>query len=350
MIKTARATLLSMDNAKLYETAAALVADGKGILAADESTSTMNKRLASIDVPQEAENRRKFRQLMFTAPGIEEYVSGVIMYDSSIRNHTDDGVAFPDVLMAKGIIPGIKVDKGTVSLTNFPDEVVTEGLDGLAERLAEYYDLGARFAKWRAVITIKNDLPSEECILANAYTLTRYAALCQEAGIVPMVEPEVLINGSHDIVRAEEVTMRTLQILFNVMREYRVDLKGVLLKSSMVLAGDEHAPASTPVEVADATLRTFHLSVPHEVPGIVFLSGGQAVVRATENLQEISTRGPQPWKITFSYSRAIEEPILATWKGEDANVEAAQKVMLHRVKMNGLASEGKYSSEMEKEK
>lgn len=338
-----------MDHSKLYDTINALVADGKGILAADESTRTMNKRLASIDVPQEAENRRKFRELMFTAPGIEEYISGVIMYDSSIRNVTSEGDAFPDVLLAKGIIPGIKVDTGTVPLTNFPDEVITEGLDGLGDRLAEYYDLGARFAKWRAVISITDDLPSDECVLANAYTLARYAALCQEAGIVPMVEPEVLLNGSHDIVRAEMVTMQTLQILFNVMREYRVDLKGVLLKSSMVLAGDRYAPASTPLEVADSTLRAFHLSVPHEVPGIVFLSGGQEVVRATENLQAIASKGAQPWKITFSYSRALEEPILAAWQGKDENIEAAQKVMLHRCKMNGLASQGTYEAAMEKE-
>ena len=337
-----------MDHSKLYETAASLLAPGKGILAADESNGTMNKRLASIDVPQEAENRRKFRQLLFTAPKIEKYISGVILYDSSIRNLTDDGIAFPDVLMSRGIIPGIKVDKGTVPLTNFTDEVTTEGLDGLAERLKEYFDMGARFAKWRAVISITDELPTDECILANSFTLARYAALCQEAGIVPMIEPEVLLNGSHDIVRAEAVTMHTLQILFNVLKEYKVDLKGVILKSSMVLSGDKHSPVSTPEEVADATLRTFHLSVPHEVPGVVFLSGGQETIRATENLQMIATRGPQPWKITFSYSRAIEEPVLAAWQGKDENVEKAQKAMLHRCKMNALASEGKYSEKEEK--
>ena len=334
-----------MDHSKLYETTAALLAPGKGILAADESNGTMNKRLASINVPQEAENRRKFRQLMFTAPDVEKYLSGVILYDSSIRNLSDEGVAFPDVLISKGIIPGIKVDKGTVPLNNFQDEVVTEGLDGLGERLAEYFDLGARFAKWRAVISITNEQPSDECILANSFTLARYAALCQEAGIVPMIEPEVLLNGSHDIVRAEAVTMHTLQILFNVLKEYRIDLKGVLLKSSMVLAGDKYAPASTPDEVADATLRTFHLSVPHEVPGSVFLSGGQETIRATENLQVIASRGPQPWGITFSYSRALEEPVLAAWQGKDENVAKAQKVLLQRCKMNSLAQQGKYEGE-----
>jgi fructose-bisphosphate aldolase class I len=299
-------------------------------------------------VPEEAENRRKFRQLMFTAPDIEKYLSGVILYDSSIRNLTDDGIAFPDVLLSKGIIPGIKVDRGTVDLTNFSDEVITEGLDGLKERLEEYFDLGARFAKWRAVISITDDLPTDECVLANSFVLARYAALCQEAGIVPMIEPEVIFAGSHNIVRAEEVTMHTLQILFNVMREYKIDLKGVILKSSMVLAGDKHKPASTPEEVADSTLRTFHLSVPHEVPGIVFLSGGQETIRATENLQMIATRGPQPWKITFSYSRALEEPVLAAWQGKDENVQKAQKVLLHRAKMNALAAQGKYDSKQEK--
>ncbi len=337
-----------MDHSKLYETIDALMADGKGILAADESTRTMNKRLASIDVPQEAENRRKFRQLMFTAPGIEEYVSGVILYDSSIRNMTTDEIAFPDLLMSRGIVPGIKVDGGTVAFTNFPEEVVTEGLDGLEERLKEYYDFGARFAKWRAVITITDGLPSDECIVTNAHILARYASVCQSVGIVPMIEPEVLLSGSHDIVRAERVTMHTLQLLFTILRDYKVDLKGVILKSSMVLAGDQHAPASSAAEIADATLRTFHLSVPHEVPAIVFLSGGQETVRATQNLQEIASRGVQPWKITFSYSRAIEEPILATWQGKDENIPAAQKVMLHRVKMNGLAQQGKYNAETEK--
>ncbi len=337
-----------MDHSKLYETIEALLAPGKGILAADESNGTMNKRLVSINVPEEAENRRRFRQLMFTAPDIEKYLSGVILYDSSIRNLTDDEVAFPDILISKGIIPGIKVDRGTVPLTNFADEVVTEGLDGLAERLTEYFDLGARFAKWRAVISITDDLPSDECILANSFILARYAGLCQEAGIVPMIEPEVLLNGSHDIVRAEAVTMHTLQILFNVLKEYRIDLKGVILKSSMVLAGDKYAPASTPEEVADATLRAFHLSVPHEVPGIVFLSGGQETIRATENLQIIATRGSQPWKITFSYSRALEEPVLAAWQGKDENVAKAQKVLLQRAKMNSLASVSKYDSKLEK--
>ncbi len=337
-----------MDHSKLYETVTALMAPGKGILAADESNGTMNKRLASINVPEEAENRRKFRQLMFTAPDIEKYLSGVILYDSSIRNLTDDGIAFPDILLSKGIIPGIKVDKGTVNLTNFPDEVITEGLDGLKERLEEYFDLGARFAKWRAVISITDELPSDECILANSFVLARYAALCQEAGIVPMIEPEVLLNGSHDIARAEAVTMHTLQILFNVLKEYRIDLQSLILKSSMVLSGDKHAPASTPEEVADATLRTFHLSVPHEVPGIVFLSGGQETIRATENLQMIAERGPQPWKITFSYSRALEEPVLAAWQGNDENVIKAQKILLHRAKMNSLATQGKYESKLEK--
>jgi len=339
-----------MDPQKLYDTAAALLASGKGILAADESTGTMNKRLASIDVPKEAENRRRFRELMFTAPDLEKYISGVILYDSSIRNTTKEGIAFPDILMSRGITPGIKVDKSTVPLTNFPDEVITEGLDGLGERLEEYYDLGARFTKWRAVITIGEDLPTDECIQTNATMLARYAALAQEAGMVPIIEPEVLLSGTHDINRAEEVTMHTLQLVFQAMRQHRVDLEALILKSSMVLAGDQHDPASTPEEVADATLRMFHLAVPHEVPGIVFLSGGQEAVRATENLQEIATRGEQPWAVTFSYSRALEEPVLAAWKGEDTNIEKAQKALVHRSKMNALAQQGKYEAKHEKAK
>lgn len=336
------------DQNELYETALRLVTSGKGILAADESTGTMDKRLDSIDVDETAEMRRKFRQLLFTAPGIEEYLSGVILYDSSIRNSTDDGVPFPDVLAARGITPGIKVDKGTVDLNFFSGEKVTEGLDGLSKRLEEYYNLGARFAKWRAVISIDEHIPTDECITVNAVMLSRYAAMCQEAKLVPMVEPEVIMHGTHDLPKAEEVTMRTLQILFATLRQYRVDMKGLILKTSMVLASDGYKKQSSPEEVADATVRTLRLAVPHDVPGIVFLSGGQASVRATENLQAIAKHGEQPWKITFSYSRAIEEPVLASWKGEDANVAAAQAVMLHRVKMNGLAQKGEYTKEMEK--
>ncbi|KKT79736.1 MAG: Fructose-bisphosphate aldolase, partial [Parcubacteria group bacterium GW2011_GWF2_44_8] len=272
------------------------MAPGKGILAADESDASAGKRLAMVHLPNEPENRQDFRELLFTAPGIEEFLSGVIMYDSSIKNFTDDGVPFPDVLIAKGIVPGIKVDTGTVELHGFKGEVVTQGLDNLAARFAEYYDLGARFAKWRAVITIDEDeLPTDAAITMNCIQLARYAQLAQAAGIVPMVEPEVIFAGDHDLAKAELVTTRVLQILFQTLITYRVDLEGLILKSSMVIAGDMCSEQSTPEQVANSTLRTFHMSVPHNVGGIVFLSGGQSPKRSTENLNAIAKMGPQPW-------------------------------------------------------
>lgn len=323
---------------------------GKGILAADESDATAGKRLAMVDLPNQAGNRQDFRELLFTSPGIEEFLSGVILYDSSMRNATDKGIPFPDVLTARGIVPGIKVDFGTRDLGVFPGEVVSQGLDDLDERFAEYYRLGARFAKWRAVITIADDIPTDECIEMNAVMMARYALYAQAAGIVPMVEPEVIFAGSHSIERAEAVTTRTLQITFQVLRKYRVDLRGLLLKSSMVLAGDMVKEQSTPAEVAAATLRTFQLSVPREVGGIVFLSGGQTPKRATENLQAIAKLGAQPWPITYSYSRAIEEPVLVAWQGKPENIGEAQKALLYRVKMNSLAQQGKYDPSRDKEK
>jgi len=333
-------------NTKLYETVAAMMASGKGILAADESDPTAGKRLKMVNLPNEPENRQDFREILFAAPGTEEYLSGVIMYDSSIRNFTDDGVPFPDVLTSKGILPGIKVDLGVRDLEGFKGEVVTQGLDNLADRLKEYYDLGARFAKWRAVITIDDDdTPTDAALTMNAIMLTRYAQLCQAAGIVPMVEPEVIYAGDHSLVKAELVTTRALQILFHTLQTYKVDLEGLILKSSMVLAGDMNTDQSTADEVANATLRTFNLSVPHEVGGIVFLSGGQTSKRATENLNAIAKLEEQPWPITFSYSRAIEEPVLTTWQGKPENVAEAQKVLLHVCKMNSLASLGKYDPE-----
>ncbi|MEZ4104210.1 MAG: class I fructose-bisphosphate aldolase [Candidatus Paceibacterota bacterium] len=336
-------------NAKLYETVAALMASGKGILAADESNKTAGKRLEMVHLPNEPENRQDFRELLFTAPDVEKYLSGVIMYDSSIKNFTDDGTPFPDVLISKGIIPGIKVDLGTVDLHGFKGEVVSQGLDNLTERFKEYYDLGARFAKWRAVITIDEDkIPTDASIKMNAMFLARYAQLAQSVGIVPMVEPEVIYAGDHSIERAEQVTTRTLQILFSTLIDYRVDLSGVILKSSMVLAGDMYPEQSTPEEIANATLRTFHMSVPHEVGGIVFLSGGQTPKRATENLNAIAKLGDQPWPITFSYSRAIEEPFLHAWGGKPENAEEAQKMLLHVCRMNSLASQGKYDGTKDK--
>lgn len=328
-------------NNELYTIVGQMMQSGKGILAADESDGTAGKRLAMVNLPNKPGNRQDFRELLFTAPGIEEHLSGVIMYDSTIKNSTDEDVPFADVLITRGIVPGIKVDLGTRDLEGFEGEVVTQGLDNLAERFVEYYKLGARFAKWRAVITISDNTPSDESMKANAVMLARYASIAQASGIVPMVEPEVIFAGDHSIEKAEQVTMRTLQILFTTLREYKVDLKGLILKSSMVLAGDKHKEQSSPLEVAGATLRTFHLSVPHNVGGIVFLSGGQASQRATENLNEIAKMGEQPWPITFSYSRAIEEPVLAAWQGKSENILDAQKVMLNTVMMNGLAQQGK---------
>lgn len=336
------------DNTDLYTIVSQMMQSGKGILAADESDPTAGKRLQMVNLPNQPGNRQDFRELLFTAPGIEEYLSGVILYDSTIKNATDQGVPFPDVLAARGMVPGIKVDLGTREMHNFPGEVVTQGLDNLKERFEEYYTLGARFAKWRAVITIDESIPTDECIEINSVMLARYASLAQDSGIVPMVEPEVMFPGVHSIDRAEEVTMRTLQILFATLKKYRVDLKGLVLKSSMVLAGDAHQDQSTPEEVATATLRTFHLSVPRSVGGIVFLSGGQTPKRATENLNAVATMGEQPWPITFSYSRAIEEPVLTAWQGKPENIPAAQKAMLRTVKLNSLAQQGKYDPNRDK--
>ncbi len=338
------------DNQDLYSIVGQMMQQGKGILAADESDATAGKRLALAHLPNLPGNRQDFRELMFAASGIEEYLSGVILYDSTIRETTDQGVLFPDVLAARGIVPGIKVDLGTKDLENFPGEVVSQGLDGLGDRLKEYYSYGARFSKWRAVITIGEHIPTDECIEMNAVMLSRYALVAQGEGIVPMVEPEVIFSGSHSIEVAEDVTMRTLQLLFVALKKYRVDLKGLILKSSMVLAGDMHKEQSTPEEVAAATIRTFHLSVPREIGGIVFLSGGQTPKRATENLQAIQAIGPHPWPITFSYSRAIEEPVLATWQGKPENVLVAQKVLLERLKRNSEAQLGTYDPLSDTEK
>jgi len=334
------------NNTKLYEIVASLMASGKGILAADESDETAGKRLAMVHLPNEPENRQDFRELLFTAPKIENYLSGVIMYDSTMREATDDGIPFTDVLLAKGIVPGIKVDLGTVDMHGFKGEVITQGLDNLTKRLKDYYDLGARFAKWRAVIEIDdNDIPTEESILMNSIFLARYAQIAQSVGIVPMVEPEVIYAGDHSIEKAEIVTTKTLQILFSNLIKFRVDLGGLILKSSMVLAGDMYPEVSTPEEVANATLRTFHMSVPHEVGGIVFLSGGQSPKRATENLNAIAKMGMQPWPITFSYSRAIEEPFLQVWGGKQVNAKASQEMLRYACEMNSLASLGKYNAE-----
>lgn len=329
-------------NTKLYETAAALLETGKGILAADESDSTAGKRLAMVHLPNEPEHRRTFRELLFTAPDIDKYISGVILYDSTMRESTRDGIPFADVLTARGIVPGIKVDLGTKDLEGFKGEVVTQGLDNLEDRFAEYYDLGARFAKWRAVITIdEDDIPTDASIIMNAIMLARYAQIAQAANIVPIVEPEVIHEGDHSLQKAELVTTRTLQILFQTLIEYKVDLAGLILKSSMVLAGSNNSEQTSPEEVAQATLRTFHMSVPHETAGIVFLSGGQTPERSVDNLNAIAKMGEQPWPITFSYSRAIEEPMLKVWGGKSENEQKAMETLRDVCKENSLASLGK---------
>ena len=329
-------------NTKLYETVAALLAPGKGILAADESDSTAGKRLDMVHLPNTPENRREWREIMLTAEGIEEYISGVIFYDSTIKDETSDGVPFADLLLARGIVPGIKVDLGVKDLHGFKGEVVTQGLDDLDKRFAEYYELGARFAKWRMVVTIdEEELPTDASLKMNAMAMVRYAQLAQAAGIVPIVEPEVIFEGDHTLAKAEMVTTRTLQILFQALMEYQVDLSGLILKSSMVLAGSKNNEVSTPDQVANATLRTFHMSVPHDVAGIVFLSGGQTPKRSTDNLNAIAKMGQQPWPITYSFSRAIEEPMLMTWGGKPENAEASQKALLDNCRENSLASQGK---------
>jgi len=331
------------NNTDLYATVSQLMQSGKGILAADESDATAGKRLAIANLPNQEENRKDFRELFFTAPGIEEYLSGVILYESTLRQSTREGAPFVDVLAARGIVPGIKVDMGTKNLPAFDGEVITRGLDGLEDRFKEYYGIGARFAKWRGVITIGENIPTNEFLELSAMHMAEYALIAQENGIVPIVEPEVLFPGSHSLNTAEEVTTRTLTILFSILKKYRVDLKGLILKSSMVLAGDTHTEQSTPAEVATATLRTFRLAVPKEVGGIVFLSGGQAPKRSTENLQAISEFGPQEWPITFSYSRAIQEPVLLAWQGKPENIPLAQKTLRYRLQMNSLAQSGKYN-------
>lgn len=329
-------------NTKLYEIAAALLAPGKGILAADESDSTAGKRLDMVHLENTPENRREWREIMLGVEGLEEYISGVILYDSTIRDETSEEIPFADLLTARGIVPGIKVDLGVKDLQGFKGEVVTQGLDDLDKRFAEYYELGARFAKWRMVITIDEDeLPTDAALKVNAVMLTRYAQLAQAAGIVPIVEPEVIFEGDHSLAKAEMVTTRTLHILFQTLMEYKVDLSGLILKSSMVLAGSKNSEVSTPEQVAQATLRTFHMSVPHEVAGIVFLSGGQTPKRSTQNLNAIAKMGQQPWPITYSFSRAIEEPMLMAWGGKKENAEVSQKTLLENCKENSLASQGK---------
>jgi fructose-bisphosphate aldolase, class I len=338
-----------MDEQKLHETAVAIVADGKGILAADESDGTIKKRFDSIGIESTEENRRAYRDLLFTTEGVEEYISGVILFDETIRQSSADGTPFPKLLESKGVIPGIKVDNGAKPLALAEGETVTEGLDGLRARLEEYRELGARFTKWRGVISIGKNIPSEYCLWTNAHALARYAALSQEAGLVPIVEPEVLMDGDHSIERSFEVTSRTLHAVFTELRDQRVHPEGMLLKPNMVLSGYEHSDQAPHEEVAEHTIRCFERHVPAAVPGIVFLSGGQSDEDATANLNAMNALGPHPWQLSFSYGRALQAPALKAWVGKEENVAAAQHAYYHRAKMNSAARTGMYAPEMERE-
>jgi fructose-bisphosphate aldolase, class I len=331
----------------MRETARDLVAPGKGILAADESSGTIKKRFDQIGLESTEENRRAYRQLLFTTQGLGDHISGVILYDETIRQSTDDGTPLTEVLEKAGVIPGIKVDTGAKPLAMFDGETVTEGLDGLRERLAEYREMGARFAKWRATYFIGDGLPTDLAVLANGHAMARYAALCQEAGIVPIVEPETLMDGDHDLGACEEATGRALDGVFAQLADHRVDLEGILLKVNMVVPGKGAAAQQDDAAIAEATLRTLRAHVPEAVPGIVFLSGGMSDEEATSRLNEINRLGDAPWEISFSYGRALQQRPLAVWAGDAGNAEAAKEALAHRARMNGLARRGEWSQAME---
>ena len=331
----------------LTTNALAMVASGKGILAADESTATITKRFSSINVESTADSRRAYRDALFTTPGLGDSISGVILYDETIRQSSSDGTPFPELMAGQGILPGIKVDTGAKELALTSGEKVTEGLDGLRERIAEYVDLGAKFAKWRAVITIGDGIPSRTCIQANAHALARYAALCQEGGLVPIVEPEVLMDGDHSIERCFEVTEETQHVVFAALYDQRVAFEKMVLKPNMVISGKGNSRQADVEEVAQRTLECLRRTVPAAVPGIAFLSGGQSAEVATEHLNAMNRMGPHPWALTFSYGRALQDPALAAWKGEEANREAGQQALSLRAKCNSAATSGKYSSDME---
>ena len=331
----------------LQATARALVADGKGILAADESGGTIAKRFAAIGVESSTESRRAYRDLLFTTPGAEEFISGVIMFDETIRQTAADGTPFPELLAARGIITGIKVDRGAKALALAPGETVTEGLDGLRERFAEYGGLGARFSKWRATYSIGEGRPSEVCVWVNAHALARYAALAQEAGLVPIVEPEVLMDGDHSIAASEKATGRALQGLYTELHDQRVELRGTLLKPNMVLSGYEASERAGVEEVAERTLECLYRHVPAAVPGICFLSGGQSDEDATAHLDAMNRLGPHPWPLSFSFGRALQAPALTAWGGRPENVEAAKSAYLQRARLNGAARSGRYTPALE---
>ena len=341
---------MSTDREALESTARKMVADGKGILAADESNATMSKRLEQVEVEPTEEARRRFRELVFTTEGVEEHISGVILFDETLRQSSSDGVPFPELLAQRGVIPGIKVDTGAKPLAGAPGEKVTEGLDGLRDRLAEYSEMGARFCKWRAVITIGDGIPTDYCLRTNAHALGRYAALCQEAGLVPIVEPEVLMDGDHAIDRSYETTVATLHHVFRELFEQRVACEGLLLKANMVMSGYDCPDQAGVQEVAERTLRSLRQTVPAAVPGVVFLSGGQSDQRASAHLDAMSRVEGLPWEISFSYGRALLGLSLETWRGEHSNLAAAQVALQHRARLTGAARRGEYSEEMEQER
>jgi fructose-bisphosphate aldolase class I len=336
-----------MNPSELARVAGAMVAKGKGILAADESTSTITKRFGSIKLESTEEHRRSYREMLFTVQGAADSVSGVILYDETIRQKTKDGTPFPQYLAKQGMIPGIKVDTGAKPLAGFPGETITEGLDGLRERLIEYRGLGARFAKWRAVIDIADGIPTSFAIEANAHALARYAALCQENDIVPIVEPEVLMDGAHSIERCAQVSEQVLAVVFGALFRHRVLLEGMVLKPNMVISGKKAANRAPPEEVAAATLRVLKRHVPPAVPGIAFLSGGQSPTEATLHLALMNKLGGAPWPLTFSYGRALQDNALKAWGGTAANFATGQKEFAKRAKLNGLAAAGRYAPEME---
>jgi fructose-bisphosphate aldolase, class I len=339
-----------MNAPKLIETARTLVAGDKGLLAMDESAPTCNKRFAKLGIPQTAEARRAYRELLVTTPGLEECISGAILYDETIRQQKTDGTPFGKALTDAGIMPGIKVDTGAKDMAGHPGEKITEGLDGLRDRLAEYAHMGARFAKWRAVITIADGIPSRGCLEANAQALARYAALCQEAGLVPVVEPEVLMDGAHTLERCSAVTEELLRTVFHELYTQRVMLEGMLLKPNMVLPGMTCPQQAAVDEVADATVRCLVRAVPAAVPGIAFLSGGQSAELATARLNAMNIRFKShlPWALAFSFARAIQQPALEIWKGREANVKAAQQALFHRAKCNQAARRGEYTAAVER--
>lgn len=331
-----------MSQRSLREIVKAMLPSGKGLLAADESTKSASKRLDPIGVPSTPENRRRFRELYLSAPGVERYLSGVILVDETLRQSDSRGIPFPKALADHGIVPGIKVDEGIADLPGFPEESITKGLDGLADRLKEYADLGAEFAKWRAVIRIGQGIPSDACIQLNAVALATYALRCQEAGIVPMVEPEVLLSGSHTIETAENITARVLRTVIDTMKLFHVDLSSAVMKTSMVIPGDASGQIAPPEHVAEATARCLRATIPHEMGGVVFLSGGQSGDQATLNLNAIAKLGPYPWPLTFCFARGLQYPAIEIWAGKDENLPQARTVFLNHLKANAAASMGHF--------